>query len=180
MDENGHRIDPGRHMFEGDAVLLKDLKDFSPKTDFGVHHRLVDVHCAEAFLSCNACDRVVRAFAGVLNDHGTRIFRTVCVADVDRDSLFSYREDRILVENACAHVGELTELCVSDRFDRSRIVDDPRVSDKETGDIGPVLIEISLDRTGNDGTCDIGAAAGEGVDCSIRLSTVESRDDSLL
>ena len=71
-------------MFEGDAVLLKDLKDFSPKTDFGVHHRLVDVHCAEAFLSCNACDRVVRAFAGVLNDHGTRIFRTVCVADVDR------------------------------------------------------------------------------------------------
>ena len=180
MDENGHRIDPGRHMLEGDAVLLKYLKNFSPKPNFGVHHCLVDVHGAEALLSGNTCDGVARALAGILDDHGTRIFRTVCVADIDRDSLFSYREDRVLVENACAHVGELTELCVSDGFDRSRIVDDPRVSDKETGDIGPVLIEISLDRTGYDGTCDIGTAAGEGVDRSVRLSTVESRDDCLL
>ena len=167
-------------MLEGDAILLEYLKNLSPKPNFGVHHCLVDVHSAEALLSGNTCDGVVRTLAGILDDHGTRIFRTVRVTDIDRDSGFSYREDCVLMKNACTHVGELTELGVGDGFDRSWILDDSRICYKETGNICPVLVKVRLDRTCHDGTCDIGTTAGEGVDRSVRLSTVEARNDCLL
>ena len=180
MNEDRHGIDSGRHMLEGDAVFLEYLKNFSSEPNLGVHHRFIDVHGTEALLSGNSCDGVTRALAGILDDHGTRIFRTVRVADIDRDPFFSHREDRVLVKNACAHVGELAKFCVGDGLDRSRILNDPRVGYKETGNIGPVLVEVCLDRAGYDGTCDIGTTAGEGMDRSVRLSAVESRNNCLL
>ena len=84
------------------------------------------------------------------------------------------------MKDTCTHVGELTELGVGDGFDRSWILDDSRICYKETGNVSPVLIEVCLDRACHDGTCDIGTAAGEGVDRSVRLSTVEARNDCLL
>ena len=180
VNENGHGVDAGRHVLEGDAILFKYLKNLSPKPNFGVHHCLVDVHSAEALLSGNTGDGVVRTLAGVLDDHGTRIFRTVRVADIDRDSGFSYREDRVLMKDTCTHVGELTELGVGDGLDRSRILNNSRICYEETGNICPVLVKVRLDRTCHDGTCDIGTTAGEGVDRSVRLSTVEARNDCLL
>ena len=62
------------------------------------------------------------------------------VADIDRDSFFSYREDRVLMEYACAHVSQLTKLFIGNGLDDLRILHDTRICYKETGYIGPVLI----------------------------------------
>ncbi len=159
VDEYRHGVDAGWHVLEGDSVLLEYLEDLSPKPNLGIHHCLVDVHSAEALLSGNTCDGVVRTLAGVLDDHGTRIFRTVRVADIDRDSGFSYREDCVLMKDTCTHVGELTEFCVGDGLNRSRILNNSRICYEETGNVCPVLVKVRLDCTCHDGTCDIGTAA---------------------
>ena len=43
MDKDRHRIDPGRHMFKSDPLLFQHLKDFSAKSDLGIHHGFFNI-----------------------------------------------------------------------------------------------------------------------------------------
>ncbi len=86
--------------------------------------------------------------AGILDDECTRILRLVGVADVDRDALAAYREDGILMKDAGTHVSQLTQFFVGDGLDRNRIFHDARVGYQETGYIGPVLVEVCVNRAG--------------------------------
>ena len=83
---------------------------------------------------------IAQLSAGALYDESALVLRTVGVADIDRDSFFSYREDRVLMEYACAHVSQLTKLFIGNGLDDLRILHDTRIGYKETGYIGPVLI----------------------------------------
>ena len=89
--EDGHRIDSGRHMLEGNTAVLEDTQNFSPKPNFGVHHRFLDGDRAETSLSGDTGDGVFRLPAGILDDECTRILRLVGVADIDRNALTAGR-----------------------------------------------------------------------------------------
>src|SRR5699024_7392924 len=97
----------------------------------------------ETVCSGNAGDGVFRLAAGALHDQRAAVLRAVRVADVDRDPRFAHREDGVFVKYACAHIGELAELLISDRLDGLRLLDDSRVSNQEAGYIRPVLIQVS-------------------------------------
>ena len=58
----------------------------------------------------------------------------------------------------------------------TRIFHDARVGYQETGYIGPVLVEVCVNRPGYDGTGHIRTTAGEGVDRAVRIGTIEARD----
>jgi hypothetical protein len=73
------------------------------------------------------------------------------------------------MQHACAHVSQLAELLVGDGLDDLRIFHDVRVGNQETGNIGPVLVQVCVDRAGHDGTGHIGTAAGEGLDAAVVL-----------
>ena len=178
--EDGHRIDSGRHMLEGNTAVLEDTQNFSPKPNFGVHHRFLDGNRAETSLSGDTGDGVFRLPAGILDDECTRILRLVGVADVDRDALAAYREDGILMKDAGTHVSQFTQFFVGDGLDRNRIFHDARVGYQETGYIGPVLVEVCVNRAGYDGASDIRTTAGEGVDRAVRIGPVEARDNGAL
>ena len=43
MDIDRHSIDPGRDMFKSDPLLFQHLKDFSAKSDLGIHHGFFNI-----------------------------------------------------------------------------------------------------------------------------------------
>ena len=167
-------------MLKGDSVLLEHTKNFPPKPNFGIHHGLLNVDGTKAFSSGNTSDGVARLSAGALYDQSTLVLRTVGVADIDRDTLFSYREDGILMEYACAHVSQFTKFFVGDGLNDLRVLHDARIGYQEAGYIGPVLVEVCVDGTGYDGAGYIRTAAGEGLDAAVVFGTVEARDYSAL
>ena len=108
------------------------------------------------------------------NDHrafGIGIHR---VADLDGNAAGADRQDGILVEHGCAHVGKLAQFAVADPFDLFGIVNDTRIGSHDTGDIGPVLIKACLHASGNDGAGHIRAASCECGDFAMRVSAIEA------
>ena len=132
MNDNGKRIDSGRHMLKGNAVLLKYLQHLSSKTDLGVHLIFFDIDRTEALLTRNSGDRKPRLAAGALHDQSTRILRTVCIFNIDRNTFLAEREDRICMQYGRSHIGKLAQFPVRDRLDRLRILYDVRIGHQET------------------------------------------------
>ena len=180
MNKYRHGIDAGRHMLKGKIVILKDAKYFSAKANLGIHHALLNRDGCEAFLSCDTGDCKFRFTAGILHDHGSRILWCVGVQHVDRDSLLTEWEDGVLMKDGSSHVGKLTQLTVGNGGNDFRILDDTRIGYQETGNIGPVLVDVSVYGLCHDGTSDIGSAAGEGFYASVRFCAVESRNDCVI
>ena len=83
------------------------------------------------------------------------------------------------MKNRCTHVGELAKLFVGDDINGYRIFDQSRVCYQESGYICPVLIEICFHCSCYDGTSHIRASSGEGLDLSILICAVESRNNCL-
>ena len=122
-----------------------------------------------------ACGRV-----GSRHDEGACVLRSVGVLDIDRNVRASHREDSVLVEHACAHVGKLAQLGICDNADSLGVLDDTGVSYQEAAYVCPVLVEVCVNRAGYDGASDIRTTAGEGVDRAVRIGTVEARDNGAL
>lgn len=141
---------------EGDAVFLENFQHFPAKAHLGVHHILLDVEGSKPLLSSDAGNRVFRLPAGALHDEGTLVFRRVGVADIDGDAFLSYRKDGLLMEYGGSHVGQFPEFTVGDGLDDLGIYHDPGIGNKETGNVGPVLIDICMDGSSNQRTGDIG------------------------
>ena len=152
MDDEGHRIDTGRDVLEGNIVILEDGKQLPGEADLRIHHRLFDVNRTEVLLTADTGDDEARLLQRILYDEGTMVLRTVRVLDLDRDALTTYREDRILMKYTGTHVAQLTKLTVGDVIDDLRIRHDARICDEKAGYIGPVFIEIDMLRR-----CDQGA-----------------------
>ena len=180
MDEYGHGINTGRHMFKGKIIIFKDTEHFSAKADLGIHHALLYGDRSETFLSCNTGDGEFRFAAGILYDHGSRILRCVGVQHMDRNALLAEREDGVLMKHGSSHVGKLTQLAVGNGGNDFRIFDDTRIGYQETGNVGPVLVDISVYGLCHDGTGDVRTAAGEGFYASVRFCAVESRNDCVI
>ena len=164
-------------MLEADIIVLKDLQNLPAEPDLRVHHVLVDRNRAEALLTRNAGDGVARLSAGGTHNHGTAVLGAVRIPDVDRNALFPHRENRVLVHDTRAHVGELAELLVGDGLNDRGILDNVGICAEETGHIRPVLIEVGVNRARNDRARDIRAAAAEGRDAAVFLAPVKARDD---
>ena len=167
-------------MLKADSLILKYLENLTAKTDLTVHHGFLNVNRTETFLSGNTGNGKFRFFAGALHDQCTLILRAVCVTDVDRNSLFTNRENGILMKNSSSHVGKLTKLSVCNCLDRFRIVNNTRICYKETGNIGPVLINICMDGFCNQGSGYIRTTSGKCLHRAIRTCSVESRDNRML
>ncbi len=174
VHEDGERVNAGGHVLEADAVVLERLKSLAAETDLRVHHVLLDVDRGEALLTRDTGDRERRLAGSIFHDKGTLVLRTVGVLDVDRNACRADREDRVLVENACAHIRELAKLAVGDRLDDAGIVHDMRIGYEETGHIGPVLIQVRMYGAGHDGTGDVGTAAGERLHAPVRIRSVKA------
>ena len=141
-------------MLKGDSVLLKRLQYLSAETDLGVHHIFFNIHRAEAFFTGDTGDDIFGLLAGASHDPGTVVFRRIGVSDIDGNTLLTYREDGILMKDAGTHVSQFTQFFVGDGLDRNRIFHDARVGYQETGYIGPVLVEVCVNRAGYDGASD--------------------------
>ena len=84
------------------------------------------------------------------------------------------------MKDGSSHVGKLTQLTIGNGGNDFRILDDTRIGYQETGNIGPVLVDVSVYGLCHDGTSDIGSAAGESFYASVRFCTVESRNDCVI
>lgn len=73
-------------------------------------------------------------------------------------------------------IAQLPELVVGDLGDGLGIVYDPGVRHQDTGDIGPVFIDVGIQGRSGQGTRDIAAATGKGLDLAIGQLTVEAGD----
>ena len=167
-------------MLKADPLILKYLKYLTSEPDLTVHHGFLDINRAEAFLSGDTGNSKFRLLAGALYDQSTFILRAVCVTDIDRNSLFTNRENSILMKNSSSHVGKLTKLSVCDRLDRLRIVNDARICYKKAGNIGPVLINICMDSFCNQRSCHIRTASGKCLYSAICTCAVKSRNNRML
>ena len=179
MHEDGESVDAGGHMLETDAVVLEGLQSLAAETDLRVHHVLLNVDRGEALLAGDAGDGEGRLAGRIFHDERAFVLRRVCILDVDRDARRADREDRVLMEHACAHVGELAELTVRDRLDDAGILDDVRIGYEEAGHVGPVLIEVRMHRARDDGTGDVGSASGKCLDSAVGIRSVKSGDDGV-
>ena len=168
-------------MLQRNLVFRQHIQHVTAETDLAVHQILVDVDGGEVLLAGNTGDGVCRQFliGAVRHDHGTRLIRCVGVADVDGDACRTYREDRCLMQNRCAHVGQLTQFGIGNGTDHSRIVYDAGIGNQETGNICPVLVQGCLDCAGYDRTGDIAAATGESLDIAVCAAAVKSGDNSI-
>ena len=128
-------------MLKRDAVVSEDLQQMGHKADLAVHHGFFHVHAAEALVPGDAGDlALVRVGRERRDDEGAGILRPVGIADVDGDIRAADGEDRVLMQDRCAHVGELAQLAVGDIVDDMRMLDDARVSRQHAGHVRPVLI----------------------------------------
>ena len=166
-------------MFERKIIILKYLQNFSAKSDFGVHHIFFNINRCKAFLTCNTGNCMLRFTACAFYNPCAQIIRLICVADIDRNALFTYRENSIFMQYRCAHVRKLTQFLICNCFNRFRILDNSRICHKETGNICPVLIYIRMDSLCHDRACDIRTASGESCHHTIILSPIETRHNGI-
>ena len=162
-------------MFKGHTVVFKHLQHLAAETDFAVHHVLFHGDNAVSLVAGDTGDGGNGNLVGsVLADHGAGMIRLVGIADIGGDAGLVYREHRILMQDGSTHVAQLPQLLIGDGGNFRWVFNDPGVRHQETGNVGPVFIHIGIHRTGNQGTGNIAAAAGEGADFTIVLGSVET------
>ena len=134
------------------------------------------MHREEVLLAGDAGDDgVALVRLDALPDDGARLVGVVGVEDGDGDVGLADREDGLLVQDARAHVGELVHLVERDAADGARARHDARVGREEAGHIGPVLVEVGVERTGHDGARNVAAAAAEEPHVALGGGAVEAR-----
>ena len=178
LDDDAHAVDAGGHMLKGNAVVLQDLQHLAAETDFAVHHILFHGDDAVSLVAGDAGDGGNgNLIGGVFTDHGAGVIRLVGIADIGGDTGPVDREHGVLMQDGGAHMAQLPQLLIGDGGNLGRAVDNPRIGHEETGNVGPVLIHVGVNRIGNQGTGDIAAAAGEGADFTVFLRAVEAGHD---
>ena len=95
MYEYRHGINAGGNMLEGNTIFFKCLQYLSAETDLGVHHIFFNIDGAEALLAGDTGDHVFGLLTGASHDPGTIVLGSVCIADIDRDTFLTYRENGI-------------------------------------------------------------------------------------
>ena len=110
-------------------------------------------------------------------DDRTSIVRPVCVLDHERNARLLYREYRILVQDACAHVGKLAQFGIGDMRNGQRIVHDAGVGRQKARHVRPVFVQVRTQTTRHDGSGNIAAAAVEQFNLSIFGGAVKARHD---
>ena len=163
-------------MFKGQPVILKYLKNFSAKSDFRVHHIFLDINRSKSFSSRNTCDCIGRFVAGAFHNNRTFILWAVGVADIDRDTFLTKRENSIFVQYSGSHISQFPEFFVCNCLNDGRIVYDTRICYQHTGNIGPVFIQICMDRFCNDRSRYIRTSTGKCLHTSIMERSIKSRD----
>ena len=128
MHQDRHRINTGRHMLKGNVVVLKCLQHFPPKPNLRVHHILIQHNRAKTLLAGNPGDRIFGFLTGTAHNPGALVLRHIGIADIDRNPLFPYREDRVLMEHRSSHVGKFPQFPVGDHIDPLRLINDTGIS----------------------------------------------------
>ena len=147
-------------MLRENIVVLENLEQLAQEALVAVHPVLLDGDYREVLLAGDtgddmlACGRV-----GSRHDEGACVLRSVGVLDIDRNVRASHREDSVLVEHACAHVGKLAQLGICDNADSLGVLDDTGVSYQEAAYVCPVLVEVYLCSLCNYRTCEVRTAA---------------------
>src|SRR5699024_10818059 len=180
MHIHRHGIDTGRNVFKINALLFKHLKNLTAESNLAVHHGYLDIAGTESLLARNTGDHISALTSGAFHYKRSLVLRTVGIPDIDGNAFLLYREDSVFVEHGGSHIGKLAELSVCDRLDHSRIIHDPGICHKESGDVRPVLIEICMNSFGNQRSGNIRTASGEGLHHTVLHSSVESRDHCAL
>ena len=180
MNIYSHGIDSGWYMLKADPLIFKYLKYLASEPNLTVHHGFLDINRAEAFLSGDTGNSKFRLLTGALYDQSTFILRAVCVTDIDRNSLFTNRENGILMKNSSSHVGKLTKFSVCDCLDRLRIVNDAWICYKKTGNVRPVLINICMNSFCNQRSGHIRTTSGKCLYRAICTCAVKSRNNRML
>ena len=175
---HGHIVNAVGHIVHGDVVALQDGEDLPQHANLVAHAPLGQGDDGEVLLAGNAGDEPVRIGVALkaLLDHGAGILRGVGIADVQRDVLLPHGEDGALVKHLGPGIAQLPELVVGDLGDGLGIVYDPGVRHQDTGDVGPVFIDVGIQGRSGQGAGDIAAASRKGLDLAIGQLTVESGD----
>ena len=106
MHHHAHRVDAAGHVLKGNPLLFQRLQQAAAKADFRVHHRLFHVDDRKILVPRDAGDGVFAlVILRLVADHRARLIRVVRVADVRRDARDAHRENGVLVQHACAHIG---------------------------------------------------------------------------
>ena len=149
-------------MLEGETVVIQHLQHLHTEADLIIHHSLLDIDSREALFAGDTCDSMSQALAAevvvIRNDHSAWVLGTVSISDIDRDTCASYGEDSVLMEHRSTHVSQLSQLPVSDDLDSIRVLDYPRVSHQESGNVCPVLINLSSYSVSYNSARNIGAS----------------------
>ena len=175
---DAQRINARRQVLKGHAVLLKRLQNLAPEAQLAVHHRLFNADDREALAPRNAGDGGVQIIMRrVQADNRARMRRVVGVADVGGNTRLVHGEHGVLMQDGRAHIGQFTQLLVSDGADFARMRHNARVSHQETRHVRPVLVHAGFDRAGDNRARDIRAAARERLNCAVRIAAIEARHD---
>ena len=167
-------------MLKGNPLLLQRLQQAAAEADFRVHHRLFHVDDRKILVPRDAGDGVFAlVILRLVADHRARLIRVVRVADVRRDARDAHRENGVLMQHACAHIGQLAQLPIGHIADRLRVADDARVSHQAAGNIRPVFIHVRVDRARDNRARDVAAAAGKGFDVAMRVAAVKTRHNGM-
>ena len=85
--------------------------------------------------------------------------RVVRISDMNGNASDINRVESFLVKYRETCICELSHLVVSDLIDRERILNDGRVNCKYVVDVSPVLVNVGINGTCEDGARDIGASS---------------------
>ena len=84
------------------------------------------------------------------------------------------------MEHTCSHIRKLTKFSVGNGLNGFRIFDNSRISNKKSGNICPILIDVGFDCSCHNRTCHVWTAPWEGLDFSVSIGTVKTGNDSSL
>ena len=167
-------------MFKGNAAVLKGLEHLAAKANFRIHHVFFNIDGTEAPLSCNSRNDEFGFLAGAFHNPCPVIVRRIGIADIDGNPFLSYRENSVLMENRCPHIGKLPQLLIGDGIDAYGVGDDTGIRNQETRNISPVFINLRMNSLCHDGSCNIGTSPGKSMDSTVRHSAVKTGNYRIL
>ncbi len=142
-----------------DAVLFKDGEGAAREADFLIHAVLFNMDDREAAFARDTRNGEEDAARILLIISVPGCAGSFVLADVDGNVRRLNGKYRVLVQDACAHVGQLAQLAKGHYVDGKRVIDDTGIRDKESRHIRPVLIDVGAHAARDNGTRYIGAAA---------------------
>ena len=160
-------------------MFLKDGKEPPGKTQFRMDQGFFQGDHGKVFPPGDAGNlpRLGQGFV-VADNQRTGGLRVVGIPDPYRDAGLADGEDRLILEDAGAHISQLPQFAVGNPLNRFRVFDDPGIRHQETGDIGPVFIDRRLNPAGNDGSGDIRTAARKSLNPTVGQGAIKTGDNS--